>query len=100
MSFWDTTNASRSYGTDNFFMREYNKNHGQFVILDCAIEHDLACFTPERLVETKLRRHHENMNSVRLLNEQGSLRAWIAQFYCGVHSLRQAIRYRDLRFLA
>jgi len=88
----------RSYGTDNFFMREYNKTHGQFVVLDCVVQHDLARFAPEP-VEIKLRRHRENVNSLRLLHEGCGIHTWLAQAYCRVHNLRQAIKYRDLRFL-
>lgn len=88
----------QSYGSDNFFMQEYSKRHGQFVVLDCVVQHDLARFAPEP-VEIKLRRHRENVNSLRLLNEGRGIHTWLAQAYCLVHNLRQAIKYRDLRFL-
>lgn len=88
----------RFYGTDNFFMREYGKTNCQFAVLNCTVQHDLSRFARETL-ETKLWRHRENVNSLRLLHEGRGIHTWLAQAYCRVHNLRQAIKYRDLRFL-
>lgn len=86
------------YGTDNFFMREYGKTNRQFVVLDCILQHDLSCFTPEN-IEVKLWRHRENVNSLRILHEGCGMRTWLAHAYCRLHNLRQAIKYCDRRFL-
>jgi GT2 family glycosyltransferase len=88
----------RSYGTDNFFMQEYSKRHGQFVVLDCVVQHDLSGFAKES-VEIKLRRHRENVNSLRILNEGRGMQTLLTRAYCSVYNLRQAIKYRDMRFL-
>ena len=89
----------RSYGTDNFFMREYGMTNRQFVVLDCVIQHDLSFFARET-VEIKLRRHRESVAALCLLQEGRGMQTWITRVYCGVCHLRQAIKYRDLRFLA
>lgn len=89
----------RFYGTDNFFMREYGKANSHFVVLNSVLEHDLSVFANEP-VETKLWRHRESVAALRILNERSGIHAWLAYAYCTVCNLRQAIKYRDLRFLA
>lgn len=89
----------RFYGTDLFFMREYGRTNRQFVVLDCALQHDLSFFATET-VEIKLWRHRESVAALRLLHEGRGMQTWLTRAYCGVCHLRQAIKYRDLRFLA
>jgi GT2 family glycosyltransferase len=89
----------RFYGTDNFFMREYGKTHRQFVVLNCVVQHDLSFFARET-IETKLWRHRESVAALCLLNKGRGIETWLTQAYCGICDLRQAIKYRDLRFLA
>lgn len=89
----------RFYGTDSFFMREYGKTHSHFVVLDCALEHDLSFFSDET-VDIKLWRHRETVAALILLNENRGIQSWMTRLYGRVCSLRQAVKYRDRRFLA
>jgi len=89
----------RFYGTDSFFMREYGRRNCHFVVLDCVVEHDLSFFAKET-VEIKLWRHRESIAALCILNEGRGVQTWLTHAYCGVCNVRQAIRYRDLRFLA
>jgi hypothetical protein len=88
----------RFYGTDNFFMREYGKSNRHFVVLECAIQHELSFFARET-VEIKLWRHRESVAALCLLNEGRGIQTWLTRAYCGVCHLRLAIKHRDLRFL-
>ena len=89
----------RFYGTDGFFMREYGRRNSHFVVLDCTLHHDLSFFAAESL-ETKLWRHRETVAALCLLNEGRGPLNWFTRAYCGLCNVRQALKYRDLRFLA
>ena len=89
----------RLYNIDNYFMREYARTNAHFVVLDAVIHHDLAVVTDQGR-ESRLWRHRETIRSLHLLSDGSWLRETLTFAYCSLYSLRQTIKYRDLRFLA
>jgi len=67
-------------------------------VLDCVVHHDLARFADES-VELKLSRHRESVESIRIMNEGQGFYSALANLYCWVYGVRQAIKNRDTRFL-
>ncbi len=88
----------RLYNIDNYFMREYATTNAHFVVLDAVIHHDLAVVTDQDR-KSRLWRHRETIRSLHLLGDGLWLRETLTVAYCFLYSLRQAIKYRDLRFL-
>ena len=86
------------YGTDNYFMKQYAKSHTFFYVCDYVMQHKLSKFQDEEL-ETKLHRFRETIHAIKIINDSNVILSLLAQIYCFLYATRQAIKFRDMRFL-
>jgi len=88
----------RFYGTDTWLCQTLSTTHQWVYVVDTAIKHNLAQFCEER-TDVKLWRHGEKIRATRFLNRQGFFRRNFCFLYTAMGCIRDAIKYRDRRFV-
>ena len=86
------------YGTDTYFLKTYSKSNDYFCVFDYDLHHHLA-YCNSRDVDIIINRHPECMKAVLLLNSTNFTMKLLVKLYILIFSIKQAIKYKDIRFL-
>ncbi|WP_028845356.1 glycosyltransferase [Thermodesulfovibrio thiophilus] len=89
------------YGTDNYFMKDYQKNNKKFTIIDYIIDHDLtySVLNKNKDKETFLKRYKEDNNALLINNENPLILRLLVKIYIKLRSVYYMMKFRDMRFL-
>lgn len=88
------------YGTDNYFMYNYQKYRDTLVVLPCIINHKLSAFDKNESIEKKIWRFNDIKHSLKILAEKERGHKKIVIYtYILLSSLKKFYKYKDIKFL-
>jgi hypothetical protein len=92
------TTFLKNYGTDNYFMRFFSKNASKLYVLDFSFDHSLSFFD-SRDIDKKLAIFKETKKINIFIHSDSAFHILLARTYNILSSLKNAFRYKSVKFL-
>lgn len=90
----------RFYGVDTAFMLDHARRRRHAFVMECVVRHASALLETNAPATERVRRNAALFESWVLVHEASIVRSVLVRFYVLYVGLREAIRSRDLRFVA
>ncbi|MGX5820038.1 hypothetical protein ACWKWU_17710 [Chitinophaga lutea] len=90
----------RFYGTDDYFMKEFQRKEERCFVMTARLYHSLDYFSDRETVDQKVHRFAEIVSGILLLNRANPFIALGARAYVFSKALRESLKHRTLKFLA
>jgi glycosyltransferase involved in cell wall biosynthesis len=90
----------RFYGVDTAFMLDHARRRRHACVMACVVRHASALLDTDAPAADRLRRHAGLFESWVLVHEASFVRSVLVRLYVLYVGLREAVRSRDLRFVA
>ena len=86
------------YGTDDYFMKTFQKNCKYVYVLNSKIYHTLNYYSDEQLSK-KVWRFHQLMFGIIYLNKDNFLLKFLSYSYVFIKSLKESFKYKSLKYI-